>query len=90
MNLFKYIEDKDVSQTFYTTKLYKRLIHGLSVSDKREASMIYKLKKARACGYEYTNQLERMFTAAGLSPYMSFSAELLLTAVTKLQVPAKI
>jgi len=60
MILFKYIEDKDVFQTFYTTKLSKRLIHGVSASDEAEASMISKLKEA--CGFEYTNKLQRMFT----------------------------
>ena len=30
MILFKYIEDKDVFQTFYTTKLSKRLIDGIN------------------------------------------------------------
>lgn len=60
MILFKYIEDKDVFQTFYTTKLSKRLIHGVSASDESEASMISKLKEA--CGFEYTNKLQRMFT----------------------------
>ncbi|KAG8938767.1 hypothetical protein FRC00_014476, partial [Tulasnella sp. 408] len=60
MILFKYIEDKDVFQTFYTTKLSKRLIHGVSASDEAEASMIAKLKEA--CGFEYTNKLQRMFT----------------------------
>lgn len=60
MVLFKYIEDKDVFQTFYTTKLSKRLIHGVSASDEAEASMISKLKEA--CGFEYTNKLQRMFT----------------------------
>ncbi|KAF8885741.1 Cullin repeat-like-containing domain protein [Infundibulicybe gibba] len=58
MVLFKYLEDKDVFQTFYTTKLSKRLIHG-------EASMISKLKEA--CGFEYTNKLQRMFTDMSLS-----------------------
>lgn len=62
MILFKYIEDKDVFQTFYTTKLSKRLIHGVSASDESEASMISKLKEA--CGFEYTNKLQRMFTGA--------------------------
>jgi len=62
MVLFKYIEDKDVFQTFYTTKLSKRLIHGVSASDEAEASMISKLKEA--CGFEYTNKLQRMFTGA--------------------------
>jgi cullin 1 len=65
MVLFKYIEDKDVFQTFYTTKLSKRLIHGVSASDESEASMISKLKEA--CGFEYTNKLQRMFTDMSLS-----------------------
>ena len=60
MILFKYIDDKDVFQSFYTTKLSKRLIHGVSASDEAEASMISKLKEA--CGFEYTNKLQRMFT----------------------------
>jgi cullin 1 len=60
MILFKYIEDKDVFQSFYTTRLSKRLIHGVSASDESEASMISKLKEA--CGFEYTNKLQRMFT----------------------------
>ena len=62
MVLFKYIDDKDVFQTFYTTKLSKRLIHGVSASDEAEASMISKLKEA--CGFEYTNKLQRMFTGS--------------------------
>ncbi|KIK65002.1 hypothetical protein GYMLUDRAFT_39413 [Collybiopsis luxurians FD-317 M1] len=65
MVLFKYLEDKDVFQTFYTTKLSKRLIHGISASDESEASMISKLKEA--CGFEYTNKLQRMFTDVSLS-----------------------
>ncbi|GLB34233.1 putative cullin family protein [Lyophyllum shimeji] len=65
MILFKYLEDKDVFQTFYTTKLSKRLIHGVSASDEAEASMISKLKEA--CGFEYTNKLQRMFTDMSLS-----------------------
>lgn len=68
MVLFKYIEDKDVFQTFYTTKLSKRLIHGVSASDESEASMISKLKEA--CGFEYTNKLQRMFTG---SPSLSIA-----------------
>ncbi|TFK87628.1 Cullin-domain-containing protein [Polyporus arcularius HHB13444] len=65
MILFKYIDDKDVFQSFYTTKLSKRLIHGVSASDEAEASMISKLKEA--CGFEYTNKLQRMFTDMSLS-----------------------
>ena len=54
MILFKYIDDKDVFQSFYATKLSERLIHGVSVSGEAEASTISKLKEA--CGFEYTNK----------------------------------
>jgi hypothetical protein len=66
MILFKYIEDKDIFQQFYTTKLSKRLIHGVSASEESESSMISKLKEA--CGFEYTNKLQRMFTGKYLIP----------------------
>ena len=66
MVIFKYLEEKDVFQTFYSTKLSKRLIHGVSASDEAEASMISKLKEA--CGFEYTNKLQRMFTGGLFQP----------------------
>jgi cullin 1 len=60
MVIFKYLEERDVFQTLYSIKLSKRLIHGVSASDEAEASMISKLKEA--CGFEYTNKLQRLFT----------------------------
>ena len=60
MVIFKYIEEKDVFQTFYSRKLCKRLIYGVSASDEAETSMISKLKEA--CGFQYTNKFQRMFT----------------------------
>lgn len=65
MIVFKYIEDKDVFQTFYSKMLAKRLVHCMSASDDAEASMISKLKQA--CGFEYTSKLQRMFQDIGLS-----------------------
>ena len=59
MTIFKYIEDKDVFQKFYSRMLAKRLVHASSASDEAEMSMIGKLKEA--CGFEYTNKLSRMF-----------------------------
>ncbi|KAL8867075.1 MAG: hypothetical protein Q9174_005897 [Haloplaca sp. 1 TL-2023] len=59
MTIFKYIEDKDVFQKFYSRMLAKRLVHFSSASEDAETSMISKLKEA--CGYEYTNKLQRMF-----------------------------
>lgn len=65
MIVFKYIEDKDVFQKFYSKMLAKRLVGHLSASDDAEASMISKLKSA--CGFEYTSKLQRMFQDIGLS-----------------------
>ncbi|XP_054166315.1 cullin-2-like isoform X2 [Oppia nitens] len=60
ITIFKYIDDKDVFQKFYSKMLAKRLIHSQSVSMDAEESMINKLKQA--CGYEFTSKLHRMFT----------------------------
>lgn len=65
MVVFKYIEDKDVFQKFYSKMLAKRLVHHMSASDDAEASMISKLKQA--CGFEYTSKLQKMFQDIGLS-----------------------
>lgn len=65
MTVFKYVEDKDVFQKFYSKMLAKRLVNGTSASDDAEASMIAKLKDA--CGFEYTGKLQRMFTDMGVS-----------------------
>lgn len=59
MTVFKYIEDKDVFQKFYSKMLAKRLISFSSASDDAEGNMISKLKDA--CGFEYTSKLQRMF-----------------------------
>jgi cullin 1 len=64
MIIFNYLKEKDVFQTFYSTKLSKRLIHGLSESDEAEESMVSKLKEA--CGSKYTIKLQRMFTGMTL------------------------
>lgn len=59
MTVFKYIEDKDAFQKFYSRMLARRLVQISSSSDDGETSMISKLKEA--CGHEYTNKLQRMF-----------------------------
>lgn len=76
MLVFKYIEDKDVFQTFYSKVLAKRLINGNSSSEFLEGiavedwsdspgHMITKLKQN--CGFEYTAKLARMFSDMSLS-----------------------
>ena len=65
MTIFKFIEDKDVFQKFYTKNLAKRLVNGVSASDDAETSLITKLKEA--CGFEYISKLQRMFTDMSVS-----------------------
>lgn len=59
MVVFKYLEDKDVFQKFYSKMLANRLVANISASDEAESSMIGKLK--HACGFEYTSKLQRMY-----------------------------
>lgn len=59
MTVFRYIEDKDVFQKFYSRLLARRLVHVTSSSDDSELSMITKLREE--CGFEYTNKLQRMY-----------------------------
>ncbi|CAG7819834.1 unnamed protein product [Allacma fusca] len=65
MIVFKYLEDKDVFQKFYSKMLANRLVQHMSASDEAESSMIGKLKLA--CGYEYTSKLQRMYQDIGIS-----------------------
>lgn len=71
MVAFKYIEDKDVFQKFYSKMLAKRLVGHMSASDDAEASMISKLKQA--CGFEYTSKLQRMFQDISVSKELNDS-----------------
>ncbi|KAL1502791.1 hypothetical protein ABEB36_007887 [Hypothenemus hampei] len=63
--IFKYIDDKDVFQKFYSRSLAKRLIHQQTQSMDAEEAMINRLKQA--CGYEFTSKLHRMFTDMSVS-----------------------
>lgn len=44
MTLFKYVEEKDIFQKFYSRMLAKRLIYSTSSSEELEMNMINKLK----------------------------------------------
>ncbi|KAI9493423.1 Cullin [Zychaea mexicana] len=63
--LFKYVEDKDIFQKFYSRMLAKRLIYSTSSSEELEMNMINRLKEI--CGVEYTSKLNKMFTDMSLS-----------------------
>ncbi|KAF2089749.1 Cullin-domain-containing protein [Saccharata proteae CBS 121410] len=71
MTIFKYIEDKDVFQKFYSRMLAKRLVYTTSASDDAETLMIAKLKDA--CGFEYTNKLQRMLQDIQISKDLNTS-----------------
>jgi cullin 1 len=71
MTVFKYVEDKDVFQKFYSKMLAKRLVNSSSSSEDTEGVMISKLKEA--CGFEYTSKLQRMLTDMSLSKELNDS-----------------
>jgi cullin 1 len=60
MSIFVFVDDQDVFQTFYAKLLAKRLIHGTSASEDLEGQMLGRLKAA--CGHEFTQKLQCMFT----------------------------
>lgn len=59
ITLFRYIDDKDIFETYYKSHLAKRLLGGRSVSDDVERLMITKLKME--VGFSFTTKLEGMF-----------------------------
>ena len=58
INIFKYLEDKDIYQKFYSKYLAKRLISGKIISEDAENSMISILKGL--CGMEFTSRFQTM------------------------------
>jgi len=63
--IFRYLQDKDVFESFYKQHLAKRLLAGRNVSDEAERNMIARLKTE--CGYQFTSKLEGMFTDMRIS-----------------------
>jgi len=58
INIFQYLDDKDIYQKFYSKYLAKRLISGKIISEDAENSMISKLKGL--CGMEFTSRFQTM------------------------------
>jgi cullin-4 len=59
LELFRFIEGKDVFEAFYKQDLARRLLMGRSASADAERSMLAKLKGE--CGSSFTHNLEQMF-----------------------------
>uniref|UniRef100_A0A6B2KYG7 Cullin-4 n=1 Tax=Arcella intermedia TaxID=1963864 RepID=A0A6B2KYG7_9EUKA len=65
MEVFRFINGKDVFEAFYKKDLAKRLLLGKSTSVDGEKAMISKLKTE--CGANFTSKLEGMFKDIDLS-----------------------
>jgi len=59
LELFRFIEGKDVFEAFYKKDLARRLLMGRSASQDAERTMLAKLKTE--CGFSFTHNLEQMF-----------------------------
>ncbi|EFW99426.1 phosphotidylinositol kinase [Grosmannia clavigera kw1407] len=65
LELFRFIQGKDVFEAFYKKDLARRLLMGRSASQDAERSMLGKLKTE--CGSSLTHNLEQMFRDQELS-----------------------
>ncbi|KAH7041036.1 Cullin family protein [Microdochium trichocladiopsis] len=65
LELFRFIEGKDVFEAFYKQDLARRLLMGRSASADAERSMLSKLKSE--CGSSFTHNLEQMFKDQALA-----------------------
>lgn len=63
--IFRYLQDKDVFESFYKQHLAKRLLNQRSVSEEAERAMVSLLKAE--CGYQFTSKLEGMFNDMRIS-----------------------
>lgn len=59
MEIFRFIQEKDVFEKWYKQHLARRLLLSRSISHDAEQSMISSLKSE--CGYQFTSKLEGMF-----------------------------
>jgi cullin 4 len=65
LELFRFIEGKDVFEAFYKRDLARRLLMGRSASQDAERNMLTKLKSE--CGSSFTHNLETMFKDQALA-----------------------
>ncbi|KAK0621493.1 Cullin [Bombardia bombarda] len=59
LELFRFVQGKDVFEAFYKKDLARRLLMGRSASQDAERNMLSKLKSE--CGSSFTHNLEQMF-----------------------------
>lgn len=59
ITIFRYLQDKDIFESFYKNFLAKRLLDSRRILEDAEKEVIKKLKEE--CGYNFTQRLEVMF-----------------------------
>jgi hypothetical protein len=59
IQIFRYLQDKDIFESFYKNSFAKRLLEQRRVLEEAEKEVIKKLKEE--CGFLFTQRLEVMF-----------------------------
>lgn len=62
MQLFRYVGDKDVFQSYYVAHMAQRMLASKGYNEEYERTIIEALKQH--CGFGYTHKMERMFKDA--------------------------
>jgi len=65
IQIFRYLQDKDIFEGYYTTSLSKRLLESRIINDEAERVLLLKLKEE--CGFGFTQRLEVMYKDIKLS-----------------------
>jgi len=86
--LFRYLQNKDVFQKYYSSHLCKRLLYGRSVSEDAEKYFAIKLKEE--CGSEYTSKVEGMFNDMKTSEETNANFKNSLTEAEKQALPCSL
>lgn len=90
LELFRFIEGKDVFEAFYKKDLARRLLMARSASQDAERSMLAKLKSE--CGFAFTHNLEQMFKDQELArdEMISYKQSLSNTSKTTLDLQVSV
>lgn len=90
IELFRFIEGKDVFEAFYKKDLARRLLMGRSASQDAERNMLTKLKSE--CGSNFTHNLEQMFKDQDISrdEMISYKQSLSNTSKTTLDLQVSV
>jgi cullin-4 len=90
LELFRFIEGKDVFEAFYKKDLARRLLMARSASQDAERNMLAKLKIE--CGFSFTHNLEQMFKDQDLArdEMIAYKQSLTITSKTALDLQVSV